>query len=173
MSDGLERARNANIPTAYREPKLPLLIQWSIYRSLDNLVKYKKPGVDEQLARNEYDRDLAQLVLRDSPDLVVCAGWMHSKQASLCNELCSIFCWSRKQIASNKALRLMLHKHGLESPLSCPTRTRSTQIHHILRYVVLHTLTDWISVLAPSFLDPISEAGVEVINLHPALPGVS
>ena len=79
MSDGLERARNANIPTAYREPKPPLLTQWSIHRSLDNLVKYKKPGVDEQLARNEYDRDLAQLVLRDSPDLVVCAGWMHSK----------------------------------------------------------------------------------------------
>ena len=91
MSDGLERARNANIPTAYREPKIPLLIQWSIYRFLDNLVKYKKPGVDEQLARNEYDRDLAQLVLRDSPDLVVCAGWMHSKQASLCSEICSIF----------------------------------------------------------------------------------
>ncbi|KAK0511604.1 hypothetical protein JMJ35_006177 [Cladonia borealis] len=83
---GLERARNASIPTAYH-----------------NLVKYKKPGVDEQLARSEYDRDLAQLVLRDSPDLIICAGWMH--------------------------------------------------------------------VLAPSFLDPVSEAGIEVINLHPALPG--
>lgn len=83
---GLERARNASIPTAYH-----------------NLVKYKKNGVDEQLARSEYDGDLAQLVLHDAPDLVVCAGWMH--------------------------------------------------------------------VLAPSFLDPVSEAGVEVINLHPALPG--
>ena len=41
------------------------------------------------------------------------------------------------------------------------------------QYVVLDPLTDSISVLAPSFLDPVSEAGVEVINLHPALPGVS
>ena len=43
------------------------------------------------------------------------------------------------------------------------------------RYFVRCTerMTDWISVLAPSFLDPVSEAGVEVINLHPALPGVS
>ena len=34
-------------------------------------------------------------------------------------------------------------------------------------------MTDWFLVLAPSFLNPVSEAGVEVINLHPALPGVS
>ena len=55
------------------------MIQLSTDSSLDNLVKYRKPGVDEQLARSEYDRDLAQLVLRDSPDLVICAGWMHGK----------------------------------------------------------------------------------------------
>ena len=83
MTDGLERARIASIPTAYREPKLPLILQWSTDKPLDNLVKYKKPGVDEQLARSEYDRDLAQLVLRDAPDLMVCAGWMHGKQTCL------------------------------------------------------------------------------------------
>ena len=66
-------------------------------RSLDNLVKYRKPGVDEQLARSEYDGDLAQLVLRDAPDLVICAGWMHGKQVSLCNKFCSMFCWAREQ----------------------------------------------------------------------------
>ncbi len=170
MTDGLERARNASIPTAYREPKLPLIIQWSTDRSLDNLVKYKKPGVDEQLARNEYDRDLAQLVLRDSPDLVVLAGWMHGKQASLCNDFWSMFCWAREK---RKVLDLCSSKHGLQRPLSRHTTIRSSQIHQILQYVVLYTLTDWSLVLAPTFLNPVSEASVEVINLHPALPGVS
>ena len=30
-----------------------------------------------QAAREEYDRDLAQMIVEDRPDLVVCAGWMH------------------------------------------------------------------------------------------------
>ena len=64
-------------------------------------------------------------------------------------------------------------KYGPKSPLSYPTRIRSIRIQHILRYVVLDIMTDWFSVLAPSFLNPVSEAGVEIINLHPALPGVS
>lgn len=61
---GLERARRADIPTAYH-----------------NLLKYKKqqPATPEgvQAAREEYDAELARLVLQDSPDLVVCLGFMH------------------------------------------------------------------------------------------------
>jgi len=58
---GLTRASNASIPTAYH-----------------NLIAYRKrfPG-DDQKAREEYDRDLAELILKDDPDLVVCAGFMH------------------------------------------------------------------------------------------------
>ncbi|KAL5047277.1 hypothetical protein BDW71DRAFT_197012 [Aspergillus fruticulosus] len=61
---GLERARRANIPTQYH-----------------NLVKYKKqqPATPEgvQRAREEYDAELARLVLEDKPDLVACLGFMH------------------------------------------------------------------------------------------------
>lgn len=61
---GLERARKANIPTQYH-----------------NLVKYKKqqPPTPEgvQAAREEYDAELARLILADQPELVVCLGFMH------------------------------------------------------------------------------------------------
>ncbi|KAL4807103.1 formyl transferase [Aspergillus unguis] len=61
---GLERARRADIPTHYH-----------------NLVKYKKqqPATPEgvQRAREEYDAELARLVLDDKPDLVACLGFMH------------------------------------------------------------------------------------------------
>lgn len=61
---GLERARKASIPTAYH-----------------NLVKYKKahPPTPEgvQAAREEYDAELARLILADRPELVVCLGFMH------------------------------------------------------------------------------------------------
>lgn len=61
---GLERARCADIPTHYH-----------------NLVKYKKqqPATPEgvQRAREEYDAELARLVLEDKPDLVACLGFMH------------------------------------------------------------------------------------------------
>ncbi|RMJ25883.1 phosphoribosylglycinamide formyltransferase [Aspergillus sp. HF37] len=61
---GLERARRADIPTHYH-----------------NLVKYKKQhaGTPDgvQAAREEYDAELARLVLQDEPDLVVCLGFMH------------------------------------------------------------------------------------------------
>ncbi|GAB7355229.1 hypothetical protein MBLNU459_g5781t1 [Dothideomycetes sp. NU459] len=89
---GLKRAEGASIPTAYH-----------------NLVPYKKRHPDPattpefKIAREEYDKDLAELVLADKPDLVVCAGWMH--------------------------------------------------------------------ILAPTFLNPLAQANVPVINLHPALPG--
>ncbi|PGH16062.1 phosphoribosylglycinamide formyltransferase [Helicocarpus griseus UAMH5409] len=87
---GLERAKKADIPAHYH-----------------NLLKYKKqhPATEEGVkqAREDYDKELARLVLADSPELVVCLGFMH--------------------------------------------------------------------VLSPRFLDPVKEANVKVINLHPALPG--
>jgi phosphoribosylglycinamide formyltransferase len=58
---GLTRAENAGIPTAYH-----------------NLLSYKrKHDGQDQRAREEYDADLSDLILKDEPDLVVCAGFMH------------------------------------------------------------------------------------------------
>lgn len=61
---GLERARSAAIPTTYH-----------------NLLQYKRahPQSDEGVAaaREEYDAELARLVLHDAPQLVVCLGFMH------------------------------------------------------------------------------------------------
>lgn len=87
---GLERAHKVNVPTHYH-----------------NLVKYKKqhPATPEgiQAAREEYDAELARLILADKPELVVCLGFMH--------------------------------------------------------------------ILSPPFLEPLEQAKVRIINLHPALPG--
>jgi phosphoribosylglycinamide formyltransferase len=85
---GLKRAERAGIPTIYH-----------------NLLKYKKdhPDLDQQAAREGYDAELAQIILENKPDLIVCAGWMH--------------------------------------------------------------------ILAPSFLNPLAAAGIDTINLHPALYG--
>lgn len=63
---GLQRAEKAKIPTAYH-----------------NLIPYRKQhatlgdGQGEQKAREAYDADLATLIIKDSPALVVCAGFMH------------------------------------------------------------------------------------------------
>lgn len=61
---GLERAKNVGIPTEYH-----------------NLKPYKDRHPSDEAgvatARTEYDKDLAALILKDKPDLVVCAGWMH------------------------------------------------------------------------------------------------
>jgi len=84
---GLKRAANAGISSTYH-----------------NLLAYKKENPNNpQEARQAYDVDLAKLILAQTPDLVVCAGWMH--------------------------------------------------------------------ILSPAALDPLKEAGVDIINLHPALPG--
>jgi phosphoribosylglycinamide formyltransferase len=58
---GLTRAEKASIPTAYH-----------------NLLSYKRkhPGEDSK-AREDYDADLADLILKDDPNLVVCAGFIH------------------------------------------------------------------------------------------------
>ena len=89
---GLTRAKNASIPTKYHN-----LIAGRYHASGES------DAVVKQKAREKYDADLAQIVLDDTPDLVVCAGWMH--------------------------------------------------------------------ILAPTFLDPLAEKNLPVINLHPALPG--
>lgn len=58
---GLQRASKAGIPTEYH-----------------NLLAYKRKYENQdQKAREEYDVDLADLILKDQPDLVVCAGFMH------------------------------------------------------------------------------------------------
>lgn len=65
-ANGLNRASAASIPTTYH-----------------NLVsgKYQAPGENDQAikaaAREKYDADLAEMVLADAPDIVICAGWMH------------------------------------------------------------------------------------------------
>ena len=59
---GLTRAEKSGIPTTYH-----------------NLLAYKRKyeGKDDQKAREEYDADLAEMILEDGPDVVVCAGFMH------------------------------------------------------------------------------------------------
>ncbi|KAF8544771.1 formyl transferase-domain-containing protein [Trichophaea hybrida] len=83
---GLSRAKAASIPTSYH-----------------NLIPYKSQYSADSEARAAYDADLAQLILAQKPDLVICAGWMH--------------------------------------------------------------------ILSQTALDPLEKAGVDIINLHPALPG--
>jgi len=83
---GLERAKKAGIPT-----------------SCHSLLSYKSQHETTEAARAAYDADLAQMILAQKPDLVVCAGWMH--------------------------------------------------------------------ILSLNALDPLEKAGVDIINLHPALPG--
>ncbi|EME79974.1 uncharacterized protein MYCFIDRAFT_31918 [Pseudocercospora fijiensis CIRAD86] len=84
---GLQRAEKSGIPTAYQ-----------------GIIPYRKSHPDdEDSARKAYDTDLAHLVLSDSPNLIICAGFMR--------------------------------------------------------------------ILTPNFLDPITEAGIPIINLHPSLHG--
>lgn len=56
MAYGLERAKQAAIETLY----FPL-----------------KPYSEKSLTREQYDADLAQIILTYQPDLIVLAGWMH------------------------------------------------------------------------------------------------
>jgi phosphoribosylglycinamide formyltransferase len=89
---GLKRAEQANIPNTYH-----------------GILPFKKKYPDNsdnpqfQEARHAYDRELAQIVLADKPDIVVCAGFMR--------------------------------------------------------------------ILTTAFLDPVKEAQVPIINLHPSKPG--
>ncbi|KAL3420249.1 phosphoribosylglycinamide formyltransferase [Phlyctema vagabunda] len=63
---GLTRAEKASIPTLYHN-----LVAGKYVRSGETDATIK------QKAREAYDSDLAEKVLQDKPDLVVCAGWMH------------------------------------------------------------------------------------------------
>lgn len=63
---GLTRARNASIPTTYHN-----LIAGKYHATGES-----DPAAKKQ-AREKYDADLAEKVLADGPDIVVCAGWMH------------------------------------------------------------------------------------------------
>ena len=65
-ANGLNRAKNASIPTAYHN-----LISGKYLASGEKDSAVRKAG------REKYDADLAKLILADEPDLVVCAGWMH------------------------------------------------------------------------------------------------
>lgn len=64
---GLQRARNANIDTAYHN----LVLYGKRFPSSDSKIRYSP------VARQSYDADLAAKVLESRPTLVVCAGWMH------------------------------------------------------------------------------------------------
>ncbi|KAH7412464.1 formyl transferase [Cadophora sp. MPI-SDFR-AT-0126] len=65
-ANGLNRASKASIPTKYHN-----LISGKYCASGE-----KDPAV-KQAAREKYDADLADIVLADEPDIVICAGWMH------------------------------------------------------------------------------------------------
>ncbi len=60
---GLERAKNAGIPTLY----FPL-----------------KPYKDAGKTREDFDTDLAKILEQHNPDLIVLAGWMHIDSGALC-----------------------------------------------------------------------------------------
>lgn len=61
---GLRRAQNVNIPTNVH----------SLYKYTKDIPKDDKDA--RYKARVQFERDLAQVVLEDKPDLVVCAGWL-------------------------------------------------------------------------------------------------
>lgn len=63
-ANGLNRAKNASIPTAYHN-----LVSGKYLASGEKDPAVRKAG------REKYDADLAKLILADEPDLVVCAGW--------------------------------------------------------------------------------------------------
>ena len=86
---------------------------WYADRYGSNLVPYKKKYPDNlEQARLEYDRDLAELVRKDKPDLIVCAGFMHSTTVFISPPSRIIVCsFSRKLFANSLArnpLRLKL-----------------------------------------------------------------
>ncbi|KAF7879123.1 hypothetical protein EAF04_000322 [Stromatinia cepivora] len=64
--EGLKKAERAHIPTTYHN------LLAGKYHKKDE----KDPAVI-QAAREKYDADLADLVIADQPDIIICAGWMH------------------------------------------------------------------------------------------------
>ncbi|CAD6448363.1 13390e93-fb8e-478a-a58f-5756acf193de [Sclerotinia trifoliorum] len=64
--EGLKKAERAHIPTTYHN------LLAGKYHKKDE----RDPAVI-QAAREKYDADLADLVIADQPDIIICAGWMH------------------------------------------------------------------------------------------------
>lgn len=75
-ANGLNRAKKASIPTAYHN-----LISGKYLASGEKDPAVRKAG------REKYDADLAKLILKDEPDLVICAGWMHILSPEFLNPL--------------------------------------------------------------------------------------
>jgi folate-dependent phosphoribosylglycinamide formyltransferase PurN len=69
---GITQAENGLIPTAYHN-----LISGKYY------LLGEKDAAVIQSARERYDADLAEKVMADEPDLVVCAGW---RDACICKD---------------------------------------------------------------------------------------
>jgi phosphoribosylglycinamide formyltransferase len=63
---GLQRAKDADIPTAYHN----ILSYKGIFPNQNDKGEFQE-------AREQYDADLASLIEKDKPSLVVCAGFMH------------------------------------------------------------------------------------------------
>jgi phosphoribosylglycinamide formyltransferase len=73
---GLKRAESAGISTTYHN----LLAYKKRFKEAEDTATSKPPDAldaADTAARTAYDADLAALVLADTPDLIICAGWMH------------------------------------------------------------------------------------------------
>ncbi|KAL8773083.1 MAG: hypothetical protein Q9194_004428 [Teloschistes cf. exilis] len=70
---GLQRAKEAGIPT--------------LYHNLKKFGEQSPQYQDDLQLRETYDKALAELVLQDQPHLVVCAGWMHIVSPAFLNPL--------------------------------------------------------------------------------------
>ena len=78
---GLQRAKDAGIACDY----LNFLDYKKQYPENDG----SKDGLSFRAARGAYDRELAERILADGPDLVVCAGWMQIVTEVLLDALAS------------------------------------------------------------------------------------
>jgi phosphoribosylglycinamide formyltransferase len=75
-ANGLNRAKKASIATEYQN-----LVKHGYYK------QGEKDPVVKQAAREKYDAQLAEIIIRDSPNLVVTAGWMHILSPSFLDPL--------------------------------------------------------------------------------------
>lgn len=157
---GLERAQKANIPTAYH-----------------NVVSYEKRfPEDRQKAREEYDADLAKLILKDEPQLVVCAGFMHvlsekclgpleERKVGIINlhpgmsSLIPItpICWKRMLIRKSSVTRTVQRRQS--------HRTRTRRLHGWEDH------TDWCHDTLCSSISPIP-TGSYVLTFHQVISEV-
>jgi phosphoribosylglycinamide formyltransferase len=72
---GLKRAEKSNIPTTIHSLK-------TYYKDIS-----KESKEERKIARDKFDADLADLIIKEKPDLVVCAGWMLILSLSFLNPL--------------------------------------------------------------------------------------